>query len=229
MAIESSVGFRVFTKIERPSAQTLKLFEGVESTHVSDAMHRFGGMDLNILPVSAEMRAVGPAITVRSRPGDFLMVLKAMEIASRGDIIVIEHRGYTTVSSWGDMMSATAKALGLGAVVTDGGVRDAEGIKRVGFPVFARNWQSPLGGFRDGPGEVNVPISCGGVAVLPGDVVIGDANGVTIVPRDHAEEVGRKAIEILRAEQDRMKEIERGSLIPAWLDKTLKEKGCLIV
>ena len=74
MANESSFGFRVFTKVQRPTARTSKLFEGVESTHVSDAMHRFGGMDFNILPVSLEMRVLGPAITVRARPGDSLMV-----------------------------------------------------------------------------------------------------------------------------------------------------------
>ena len=229
MKRDTNVGFRVFTTIERPSSAVLKLYEHVESTHVSDAMNRFGGMDLNIRPASPEMRVVGPAVTVRTRPGDNLMMYKAIEIASPGDVIVIENRGYTTVASWGDLISMIAKALGLGGVVTDGGVRDIEGIRRVGFPVFARDWYSPLGAFKDGPGEVNVPIACGGVAVLPGDVVVADANGVVVVPKADAEAVGRKAIEIAEGEKHKIRAMGEGKLIPEWLNQTLKDKGCTIV
>lgn len=228
MANESTVGFRVFTQIQRPPAEVLALFESVESTHVSDAMHRFYGMDLNIRPVSPEMRAVGPALTVRTRPGDNLMVFKALEIAAPGDILVIEHRGYTTVAAWGDLVSMVAQKVGVAGVVTDGGIRDRAGIIKVGVPVFAQDVQSPQGSLKDGPGEVNVPVACGGVPVLPGDVIVADVNGVVVVPRADAEAVGRKAIEIAAYEQNRIREIEAGDLIPASINKTLKDKGCLI-
>jgi len=229
MANESHVGFRVFSQIERPAAQVLALFQGVESTHVSDAMHRFYGMDLSIKPVSPEMRAVGPAITVRTRPGDNLIVYKAMEIAAPGDILVIEYRGYTVTAAWGDLVSLVAKQLKLGGVVTDGGIRDIEGIKQVGLPVFAQPTQTTQGALKDGPGEVNVPIACGGVPVLPGDVIVADVNGVTVVPRADAEAVGRQAIAIMESEQEKIKAMEAGEgLIPAYVDRVLREKGCQI-
>jgi regulator of RNase E activity RraA len=116
----------------------------------------------------------------------------------------------------------------LAGVVTDGGIRDREGIKRVGLPVFAQDVQSPQGAFKDGPGEVNVPVACGGVPVLPGDIIVADANGVVVVPRADAEEVGRQALQIVEYEQNRMKEIEAGHLIPGSIHQTLREKGCLI-
>ncbi len=223
----SAVGFRIFDEIQRPSPDVLDLFKDVESTHVSDAMHRFGGMDFNIRPASPEMRAVGPAITVRARPGDTLMMFKAMEIARKGDVMVVEYRGYTTVASWGDMLSMTAKISGLSAAVTDGSVRDIEGIKRVGFPVFARDWQCPIGSSKEGPGEINVPISCGGVAVLPGDVIIADANGVSVVPRQDAEAVARKAMSIAADERRKTKEMEQGNLDLKWVNQVLQQKGVL--
>ncbi len=229
MAVQSSsVGFRVITHMARPLADTLRLFDGVESTHVSDAMNRFGGMDFNIRPASPDMRVVGPAVTVRARPGDVLMTFKAVEVAQPGDVIVVETRGCTTISTWGDLLSIVCKERGLGGAVTDGAVRDLTGIRQVGFPVFTQDRLSPLGSLHEGPGEVNVPISCGGVPVLPGDVIIADAHGVVVVPRADAETVARAARNIVEAEQAWMAEIRAGKIMPEWVDRTLTARGCQI-
>jgi len=227
-ALVTSVGFRVITKIPRPPAEVFHLFDGVESTHVSDAMNRFGGMDFNIRAASPNMRVVGPAVTVRARPGDVLMTFKAVEIASPGDVIVVETRGCISISTWGDLLSIVCKERRLGGAVTDGAVRDLTGIRQVGFPVFTRDYLSPLGSLHDAPGEVNVPISCGGVAVMPGDVILADAHGVVVVPREDAEAVARAAQNIVQAEQAWMAEIHAGRTIPEWVNGTLTTKGCLI-
>ena len=224
-----NVGFRVFTKIERPDPEAVEGLAEVDTNFISDAMNRFGGMDDNIRPAGPGMRVCGPAITVRVRPGDNLMVYKAFEIARPGDVIVIESRGYTTVAQWGDVTSRIAKGLGLAGAVMDGSLRDVEGIVDVGLPVFAKPAVTPQGSLKDGPGEVNVPVAVGGVPVLPGDVVVGDANGVVVVPRGDAAAVLAKARALTAAEAKKVREFDEGKLIPDWLDSTLSAKGCAII
>ena len=229
MGRSQNVGFRVFTEIPRPAANLVSEFAKVETTFLSDAMNRFGGMGDNIRPADPVMRLAGPAITVRVAPGDNLMVYKAFEIAQPGDVLVIEARGFTAVAQWGDLTSMVGKALGLGGVVTDGSLRDVGGICQVGFPVFAQDWVVPNGGLKDGPGEVNVPVAVGGVPVLPGDIIIGDANGVVVVPRLDAVAVLAKAKEAIVAEAAKIEGFAEGKLIPASLVQTLADKGCEVL
>jgi regulator of RNase E activity RraA len=224
-----NVGFRVFTQIQRPPAAVVAGLGELETTFVTDAMNRFGGMDANVRPADPAMRLAGPAVTVRVPPGDNLMVYKAMEIAQPGDIIVIEARGFTSVAQWGDLVSMIGRGLGLGGMVTDGSLRDRAGIRAAGFPVFAADWLVPNGARRNGPGEVNVPVAVGGVPVLPGDVVLGDANGVVVVPRDDAAAVLEAAQAVAEYEKARLQEFAKGKLIPSWLESSLREKGCEIL
>ena len=224
-----AVGFRVFTSIVRPPREVLTGLGALETTIITDAMHRFGGMDANIRPVDPVVRMAGPAVTVRVAPGDNLMVYKAFEVAQPGDIIVIESRGLTSVAQWGDLTSLTARGLGLGGAVMDGALRDLQGIREAGFPVFAPPWIVPNGALKDGPGEVNVPVAVGGVAVLPGDVVVGDSHGVAVVPRRDAADVLARAQELAAAERGKVQELRIGKLIPDWLEGTLRQKGCEIV
>lgn len=229
MTQSQNVGFRVFTQIVRPAPEIVAGFGELESTYVSDAMHRFGGMEGNILPAAQEMRCVGPAVTVRVPPGDNLMVYKAFEIAQPGDVLVIESRGFTAVAQWGDLTSMIGKGLGLAGAVMDGSVRDLRGIREVGFPVFAKQWSVPNGALKDGPGEVNVPVAVGGVPVLPGDIVVADANGVVVVPRDDAAAVLAKARQVMTYERHKMAEFAAGQYLPANLADDLARKGCEIV
>lgn len=229
MATSQNVGFRVFTKIPRPSPELVAALGKLETTYLSDAMNRFGGMDLNIRPADPSMRMAGPAVTVRVPPGDNLMVYKAFEIARPGDVIVIEARGYTSVAQWGDLTSMIAKRLRLGGMVTDGSLRDLPGIRAEGFPVFAKPVIVPNGSLKDGPGEVNVPVAVAGVPVLPGDIIVGDANGVVVVPWTDAEAVLARARKVAESEVRKIAEFDEGKLIPDWLASTLKQKGCEIV
>lgn len=222
------VGFRVRTQIERPSRAVVEGLGALETTIITDAMHRFGGMDANIRPAGAGMRCAGPAITVRVAAGDNLMVYKAIELSQPGDILVIESHGFTSVSQWGDMLSMVALARKVGGAVMDGAMRDIPGICDVGFPVFAKPWSVPNGALKDGPGEVNYPVAVGNVPVLPGDIVIADANGVAVVPRADAEGVLETALKLAAAEAKRIKAIAAGDVIPDWLEDTLRQKGCRI-
>lgn len=229
MAKSQNVGFRVFTQIPRLPKDVIEEFGKLESTYLTDAMNRFGGMDANIRPADPSMHMAGPALTVRVPPGDNLMVYKALEIAQPGDILVIEVRGYTSVAMWGDLVSMIAKELKLGGIVTDGSLRDLKGICEVGFPVFAKPWIVPNGDLKDGPGEINVPVSVGNVPVLPGDIIVGDSGGVTVVPRLDAEVVLKKAQAVAAYEVKKIQEIHEGHLIPDWLNSTLQQKGCEII
>ena len=224
-----NVGFRVFTRIPRLSKDLVAAFAELESTYITDAMNRFGGMDANLRPADPAMKMVGPAITVRVPPGDNLMVYKAMEIAEPGDVIVIEAHGFTSVAQWGEMTSLIAQGQRLAGMVTDGSLRDLKGIVEVGLPVFAKPWLTPNGGLKDGPGEVNVPVAVGGVPVLPGDLIVGDVNGVVVVPRLDAESVLKKAQAIAADEVHKIAAIKAGHVIPDWLAETLERKGCEII
>jgi regulator of RNase E activity RraA len=229
MATSQNPGFRIIKSIQRPPREIVAALGQLETPYITDAMNRFLGMDANIRPADPSMRMCGPAVTVRVPPGDNLMVYAAFEIAQPGDVLVIEARGYTQVAQWGDLVSMISKKLGLAGMVTDGSLRDLTGIVQVGFPVFAKPIVVPNGALKDGPGEVNVPVAVGGVPVLPGDIVVGDASGVCVVPRDDAEVVLEKARKIPVAEAKKIREFDEGHLIPDWLAPSLKAKGCEII
>jgi len=222
-------GFRVFVRIERPPREQVEALGKLETTIITDAMNRFGGMDANVRPADPQMRCAGPAVTVRVPPGDNLMVYKAFEVAKPGDVLVIESRGYTQVAQWGDLTSMIAKGLGLAGAVMDGSLRDLEGIREVGFPVFAKPVVVPNGSLKDGPGEVNVPVAVGGVPVLPGDIVIADANGVAVVPRADALVVLERARAVAAAEVRKIAGFAEGNYLSADTGRTLEAKGCEIV
>jgi regulator of RNase E activity RraA len=174
------------------------------------------------------MRVAGPAVTVRVPPGDNLMVWKALEIAQPGDVLAIETRGYTSVAVWGDITSLIAQQRGLAGIVTDGAVRDLAGILEVGLPVYYSGVTTPNGALKDGPGEVNVPIAVGNVAVLPGDVLVGDAGGVVVIPGRDAEEVLERARQMAENEARKIAQIRGGDVSAPWLEPVLQAKGCFV-
>jgi len=146
-------------------------------------------MDRHIRPIFAGApRIVGPAVTVTVPPGDFLMISAALTKTRPGDILVIDGRGDTSRAVWGEYFSTWARGLGVAGVVIDGASRDVTDIEVLGFPVFARA-TIPRKPTLNGNGEVNVPVSCGGVCVLPGDIIVGDSEGVIVVPLRHLEKI----------------------------------------
>jgi 4-hydroxy-4-methyl-2-oxoglutarate aldolase len=175
-------------------------------------------------PLSNAMRACGPAVTVRFRPGDNMLVHAAIMVAQPGDVLVISAEGDCRFGLWGQIVSRAAMKKGIAATVIDGAVRDVADIIADGYPVWSRG-VSPRGGEKVGPGEINCPLVCGGLDVHPGDVVIADCDGVAVVPADRLEEAIAGAEAKLAAETKRFAAIERGDLLPDWVMPALIENG----
>jgi len=219
------LGFRIVTDLPRPAPALVARFRGVPSSNAADAMGRFHFMDQGIIS-RAGMPACGIAVTVSVRPGDNLMVHKALEVAEPGDVVVVTTNGNTTSAVFGELMCTTAVAAKLGGIVVDGAIRDVSEISALSFPAFSRS-VSPGGCDKDGPGEINVPIACGGAVVMPGDIILGDEDGVVVVPREVAEEV-LGLVEALQArEAARIEAIAGGEVFKAQIDESLRAKGVL--
>lgn len=219
-------GFAIVTDIERPDPSLIEKLKEFPAAIVGDGLGRRGVMDAGIKPLNPNMRLVGPAITVEVAPGDNLMIHAAMKIARAGDVLVVYAHGDTSAGIWGNILASVAVKKGLAGVVIDGAVRDSQELVARNFPVFSRA-VNPRGGTKDGPGQVNFPIACGGVAVRPGDVVVGDGDGVVVVPREHVGAAVEEARKRVEAEEKRLQAIEQGDLYPAWLIPQLRERGVL--
>ena len=216
-------GFRILPAPTRLPADLVEGFRGLASSNLADAMGRFNFMDPAIQGRSS-LPLCGLAVTVNARPADNLMVHKALQVATPGDIVVVSTGGNTTSAVFGELMCHTAAAARLGGIVVDGAIRDVEGITRLGFPAFSRT-VSPGSCDKDGPGEINVPISCGGVVVCPGDIVVGDGDGVAVVPRGDAQVVLEAVAALINRETKRIAEIQGGALFKAEIDDTLRKHG----
>ena len=225
MAIPGKPGFRILTSPPRLSADLLARFRGIASSNVADAMGRFGFMDAGMQSRSG-FALCGLAVTVQCRPADNLMVHKALQVAMPGDIVVVSTCGNTTSAVFGELMCHTAAAAKLGGIVVDGAIRDVAGITRLGMPAFSRT-VCPGSCDKDGPGEINVPISCGGTVVAPGDIVVGDADGIAVVPRENAAEVLELVAQLMDRETKRIAEIGEGKLFKAEIDDTLRKRGVI--
>lgn len=219
-------GFRIIETIERPPQAVVERLAKLPTGNIADVMGRFRSMDGGIRAVAPGMRVCGPAVTVMTRPGDNLMCHMAMEIAQRGDVIVVNtgHGVYAAV--WGELMTHAAVAAGLAGLVVDGAVRDASELRELGFPVFARAIVATSCD-KDGPGEINVPIACGGAVVMPGDVVVGDEDSVVVVPREWAAEVAGLAEAKAAEERARIAEIAAGKVFMPSIRETLRRKGVI--
>ena len=196
----------------RPDPQVVKGFEGIPTGVISDAMGRTGSMAAEIKPVWPRARLVGPALTVRTFPADNLMIHKAVTLATKGDVLVVNAGGYKDTAVFGDLLGYSCKVHGIAGVVIDGASRDAEGMAAIGFPVFARA-VLPMGPFKDSPGSINVPVSCGGAAVRPGDIIVADADGVVVVPSEEAAAVLSKAQGASAKEEQMRERLAKGEYI----------------
>jgi regulator of RNase E activity RraA len=219
------LGFRIIEDVPRPPADLVDSFRRKASANLADAMGRFHFMDPGIVSRTL-LPLCGVAVTVNARPGDNLMVHKALEVARAGDVVVVSTNGNTTSAVFGELMGHTAVGARLGGIIVDGAIRDVDGLAALGLPAFSRA-VTPGGGDKDGPGEINVPIACGNTVVTPGDIVVGDEDGVAVVPREDAEEV----LDLVRAleerEKKRVEAIQGGELFKAEIDEILKAKGIL--
>ena len=225
MLASGPIGFRIVSDTPRPSPELVAAFRGKASSNVADAMGRFRFMDPGI-QARTGLGLSGPAVTVNVRPGDNLMVHKALEIAVPGDVVVVSTNGNVTGAVLGELMGHTAVGAGLGGVVVDGAIRDVDGLSAMGLPVFSRS-VTPGACDKDGPGEINVPISCGGAVVMPGDIVVGDRDGVAVVPLAEAADVLRLVEALEERERRRIAAIRDGELFKPEIDETLRARGVI--
>lgn len=177
-------------------------FQEIPTTCISDTMQGMNNMDPSIKPLKEEYRVAGRAYTVKMPIGDNLNVLKGIREAKPGEVLVIDAKGDTYRAIAGDFVVGLAQTLGIKGIIADGVIRDIVGVKALDYPVFCKG-TTVAAGAKSGWGEVNVPISCGGVSVNPGDIVVADADGVVVVPQAIEEEVLKKAKEKLLFDQER--------------------------
>jgi 4-hydroxy-4-methyl-2-oxoglutarate aldolase len=219
------IGFRILSPQALPDAELVGKFRDFATANLADAMGRFHFMDAG-LQSRTGLPLCGAAITVMTRPADNLMVHKAIEIARAGDVIVVNTNGNTTSAVFGELMGHSAVAIGLGGLVVDGAIRDVEALGALRFPAFSRS-VSAGGCDKDGPGEINVPIACGNTVVMPGDIVVGDAEGVVVIPQQDAEVVLSLVTALKSREEKRIEEIAGGKIFKSEIDDMLRSKGVI--
>lgn len=220
----SNVGLRIFTKVNRPAKELIQEFAGIPVANIADMMNRMFCLDAKIRPVNTTP-LLGPAFTVKSRPGDNLLLHKALDLAQAGDILVVDAQGDMSNSIIGELMVLWAKKRDLGGFVIDGAIRDVGTLKQMDIPIYAAGI-TPAGPYKDGPGEINVPVSCGGVVINPGDILVGDEDGVVVIKPEDAPELLKKAKAKNAGEQKTMEEIKNRKWDRTWVDKALAERGC---
>ena len=182
----------------RPDKALLERFRGAQTSHLVDAMDGRGAMDWRIKPVDPNNAAfVGPALTAFAYPADIVGMIGAMMEAAPGDVIVLANDAHTGAAAIGDLVAGMMKNRGIAAFVTEGLARDKVGIIEAGLPLFCAGIV-PTSPAANGPGVVGIPVVCGGVSVRPGDIVVGDADGVVVVPQERAEQV-LTALDAVRA------------------------------
>lgn len=186
--------------INRPPADKLARLRGAQTGHVVDAMNGRGALDPAIKPVDpTRAQFIGTAMTCETGPSDNLAIMAAIALAQEGDVIVSASDGFTATAVVGDIVSLMARNAGIQAIVIDGMARDSQGIVEVGLPVFSRGI-TPNSCVKSGPGRVGHPIVAGGVAIQPGDVIVGDRDGVVVIPQHMLDDVIARVEAIREAE-----------------------------
>lgn len=218
------IGNRIQQEGERVSQEWVTDYRRLPVANISDAMGRFFGAGPLLRPMHDGTVLCGPAMTVRVPPGDNLLLHKALDIAEPGDVIVVDGGGYTSNALIGEMMSAYAAKRGLGGLVIWGAIRDSAEIRASSFPVFAVG-VTHRGPFKSGPGEINTPIALDGMCITPGDLIVGDADGLIAVPRHEVETVYKSAVAKHAAETEQLVRIKQGTNDRTWVDQALRASG----
>ena len=219
-------GFRVKLDFQRLDSDLMAGFRRFPTPDISDLLNRLYAVDPTIRCLTGSYhQLVGPACTVKVFPGDNLMVHKSLDVAQPGDVVVIDAGRSYMNAVLGDLISTKAKHLGIAGFVVDGLVRDVPEIVELDFPVFARG-STPVGPLHRGPGEVNFAICCGGVVVNPGDVIVADAAGVVVVPKEIAADLLHRLNQHVQANAAYLAAVKRGDFSNAWVDRLLNEHDC---
>jgi RraA family protein len=212
--------------IERVSPELVEAAAKYQAAILADVAGRRGTIHGRVKPLSAKMKVAGPAVTVEVRPGDNLAIHAALAIAKPGDVIVVDGKGDITCALLGEIMATQAKVSGIAGIVIDAAVRDAHELANGDYPIFSAGL-NPCGPTKSVAGRVNAPISLGGTPVNPGDLVVGDADGVVVIPRADVARIVDLAQQKLDGETARIAAIHKGVGRPAWLEKELRAAGML--
>jgi len=212
--------------IERVSALSVSQAAAFQAAILADVAGRRGTLHGRVKPLSPQMKVAGPAITVEVRPGDNLAIHAALAIAQPGDVLVVDGKGDISCALLGEIMATQAEASGIAGIIIDGAVRDADALAQGSYPVFAAGL-NPSGPTKSIPGRVNHPVSVAGASIEPGDLVVGDADGVVVIAKQDVERIIALAAKKLDAETRRIAGIKQGDLRPGWLEGALRAAGML--
>lgn len=222
-----SVGKRIYLKRKLPDTEVMLQFKDIPASNVGDVMERNSAMNprIHLMGSPKAQMAVGPALTVKLRSGDNLALHAALNLAGEGDFIVVSNEGDTSRAIMGEIMMAYLKdTKKIAGIVLDGPIRDIDEIGKWDFPVYATG-TTPGGPYKEGPGEVNVPVACGEISVNPGDIILADPDGIVVIPRRDAAQILKDAQKFQAADEGKLIAAKNGTANRAWVDKSLEAKG----
>jgi regulator of RNase E activity RraA len=211
-------------EFERVSPDLVDKARAYQSAILCDVFGRRGTLNARVQALHPSMKVAGPAFTVEVRPGDNLMFHVALALASPGDVIIVDGKGDDTCALFGELMVTQSEAAGHAGLVVDAACRDTDTLSRGGYPIFAAG-RNPCGPTKGLQGTIGKPISVAGTPVLPGDLVVGDADGVVVIPRGDVPKVLEAAQRKLADEKVRLEEIAQGQLVSPWLNAALRSAG----
>ncbi|MCI9158003.1 MAG: RraA family protein [Lawsonibacter sp.] len=226
-----SVGKRIYLKREMPDPEIMAQFKTIPASNTADVMGRSCAMNPRIRLVSQpkDQMMVGPAFTVKGRAGDNLTLHAALNLCSEGDVLVVSNEEDDTRALMGEVMMAYLKyTKKIAGIILDGPIRDIDEIGRWDFPVYCTG-TTPGGPYKEGPGEINVPISCGGISVAPGDIILADPDGIIVIPRKDAAVILEEAKKFQAADEKKLAAAKAGTADRSWVDRALAEKGYEII
>ncbi len=218
------MSYQSLAEFDRVTPEQVARARQFQAAILCDVAGRRGTMHARIRGMHPEMRVCGPAFTVEVRPGDNLMFHVALAIAKPGDVIVVDGKADDTCALFGELMVTQAAAAGLGGFVVDAAARDCDALAGGKFPIFATGL-NPCGPTKGLAGRLSIPVSVGAVAVHPGDLIVGDGDGVVVIPRADVDGVLVAAQKKVEAERQRIEEIEQGILVSPWLNDALRQAG----
>jgi len=220
-------GFRIREDFKRPSKKMIEEYSQFETPDISDMLNRMYAINTGIRNMANHESICGPVCTVKVFPGDNLMVHKVLDIAKPGDVVVIDAGGSKSNAVLGDLISRKAKHRGIAGFVIDGLIRDVPDVREVGIPVFARG-ETPIGPLHRGPGEINYSISCGGIVINPGDIIVGDRSGLVVVRQEFAEDTLAKLYVQQKSLESYVEGVKRGEFSNQWVDNYLDSVDCVV-
>lgn len=221
-----AIGFRILPISQRVAPEVVAAFQALPVANVSDSMSRMTAGGARLRPYYSGPTMAGPAFTVKTRPGDNLMVHKALDLAAPGDVVVVDAGGDLTNAMIGELMQSHARTRGLAGLVINGAIRDVAALRASPFPVFAAG-VTHRGPYKDGPGEIGVSIAIDGMVIAPGDLMLGDEDGILCIPLAETATVLKAAQAKHAAEEKQMAATLAGSSDRSWVDTTLKKLGVI--